>query len=310
MPTKQSNLRLFLISALHESGGGFLHRLLDGHPSLKVYPFEMQLGTNESVNGLRGYCFKPQYRWPKFIKNQKNFNSLHRSIIDREVKWYLKQRSMSKFASFNLQISHADWIKDFRKRLSHKKDRISRASIVEAYLLSFFANWKNRSASKTEKAVAGHCPIVLFDTEEIFHDFPKAKIVHIIRHPVSTYLDTKLRLKGLSAEEFCLIWNLCALISFYYQTKFPDQFLVVRYENLTANKKKTLKSICDFFEIPFSQKVLQLSWNNSKLETIKPFGGVPIVTSQYNSSIRRQAAKKVKDKIEFLTTSSRSLYNY
>jgi len=33
--------RLVLISAWNDSGGGFLHRLFDGHPECFVYPFEL-----------------------------------------------------------------------------------------------------------------------------------------------------------------------------------------------------------------------------------------------------------------------------
>ena len=306
----QSNLSLFLISALNESGGGFLHRLFDGHPSLKVYPFEMQLGTQESANGLSGYCFKPQYRWPKFSENRQNFKSLHQSIINRELKGYLENRSQSKFAAFNLEISYPDWVKNFKERLSRKNKGVSRAVIVESYLLSFFQNWKNRSTSKYERAITGHCPIVLFDTEEIFQDFPNAKMVHIIRDPVSTYFDTKRRLKKLKVGEFCFVWNLCAFLSFYYESKFPNRFLTVRFEDLIKNRKKTLTAICHFFKIPFSNKILHPSWNNTKLSRIKPFGGVPIISSEYDSSIRKQSVKKIKDQIEFLTSSSKPIYNY
>ena len=36
--------RLLMLSAMYENGGNTVHRFLDGHPEMYVYPFESQLG--------------------------------------------------------------------------------------------------------------------------------------------------------------------------------------------------------------------------------------------------------------------------
>ena len=51
------------VSAVNDSGGGYLTRLLDGHPALRGYPFELQLGTGRTRCGFDEW-FAAKYRWP------------------------------------------------------------------------------------------------------------------------------------------------------------------------------------------------------------------------------------------------------
>ncbi|MCM8830580.1 MAG: hypothetical protein NC918_00060 [Candidatus Omnitrophica bacterium] len=59
------SLNLVIISAMYENGGNTLHRHLDGHPELLVYPFESQLGT-PLCNDYLSSLFPFKYRWPEF----------------------------------------------------------------------------------------------------------------------------------------------------------------------------------------------------------------------------------------------------
>ena len=40
-----ADFKFLMISAMYENGGNTTQRFLDGHPQLRVYPFESQLGT-------------------------------------------------------------------------------------------------------------------------------------------------------------------------------------------------------------------------------------------------------------------------
>ena len=308
--TRKSPLPLFLISALHESGGGFITRLFDGHPELKVYPFEMQLGTDAPRDELKGYCFQPRYRWPRFSERFKNCEALHRSITDREVKRYLTNRSASKFSVFDLRLSMEDWMRNFQHHLRRFKGKMNRSSVIESYLLSFFSSWRSRLKSKKEWAVLGHCPILLFDVEAVFCDFPNSKMVHLVRSPEATFHDTKQRLPHLKPREFCSIWNLTVFFSTYCQKKYPHRFLVIRYESLIASKVKTLKLICAFLGISYSPKMLKPSWNGIPLGSINPFGGIPDPSLAYERTVRRALPKRIATFIRQLTFSTRTLYGY
>ena len=57
--------RLLMLSAMYENGGNTMHRFLDGHPQMFVYPFESQLGTKLVQDHLTS-MFPVKYRWPAF----------------------------------------------------------------------------------------------------------------------------------------------------------------------------------------------------------------------------------------------------
>jgi hypothetical protein len=306
----QSRFVLFLISALNESGGGFLTRLLDGHPELQVYPFEMQLGIQRKPDATRGYCFQARYRWPAGLRAPSKSESFHRAVIDREVKSYLRNRSASKFSKFDLELSQEKWRKTFKLLLNGQGARPTRVGMIEAYLKSFFLCWKNRGRSGKEGAVLGHCPVILFDADRVFTDFPYSKILHLVRHPISTFHDTKSRLPSLPVGEFCRIWNLTAFVSHYWQGKSPERFGVVRYEDLIAHRRETMKKVARFFGIAYSPLLLTPSWNGTRLEKIQPFGGIPQLSTVYEDRARRGESPKTRNLIGQLTLSARKLCGY
>lgn len=301
MTNLTSPLPLFFISALHESGGGSLGRLLDGHPELNVYPFEMQLGTKYSKEGVEGYCFQSRYRWPQFPERISDPETLHRSIIDSELKRYLSDRKRSKFSSFGLELRWNDWVSEFRRLLPSNPRDWSRPVIVAAYLSSLFSCWKNKERSGREHAILGHCPVILFDAPLIFCDFPKAKMVHLMRNPLATFYDTRRRLPHLRVEEFCNLWNLTASIAFCLEKKYPDRFRRISYEELLSDRAKALKGICRFFGIRFSSIILEPSWNKKRLDRIPPFGGIPEPSLSYERFAQNALPERVRRKILQLT---------
>lgn len=300
-------MNLFLISALHESGGGFLGRLFDGHPELKVYPFELQLGTKHSRDDFEGYCFQSRYRWPWFPEKIKNPETIHKNIIDSELKRYLSHRNASKFSSLDLQVDSKDWLVKFNRLLKRTGGNPSRPAIIESYLRSFFSSWKNRHTSPKEQAILGHCPILLYDAPDIFCDFPKARMVHLVRSPLTTFHDTRLRLPHLTVEEFCRIWNLTVYTAHSLEKAFPGRFRRFRYEKLISQRSRTLKEICRFFGIRFSSILSRPSWNGRRLDRIPPFGGIPEPSHKYEQQAERALSERVRIKILQLTDSAEKL---
>lgn len=305
-----SRLPLFFISALHESGGGFLGRLFDGHPELKVYPFEMQLGTKATKDGFEGYCFQPRYRWPRFPEKQMSPKALHQSIIDSELKKYLSDRNTSKFSSLDFQLNQKDWVNAFKRALKQNSRKISRPAVIESYLLSFFSCWRNRRKSQNERAVLGHCPVILYDAPDIFRDFPNTKMVHLIRNPLATFHDTRLRLPQLTVDEFTRIWNMTVCTAYYLARKYPERFRRVRYEKLISQRSQTLKEICRFFGIRFSSILSRPSWNGRRLDQIPPFGGIPEPSVQYEQRAQKALPGRTQIKIHQLTDSMEKLCNF
>ena len=87
--------RLIMISATYENGGNTVHRLLDGHPWLHVYPFESQVGTPLVSDYLSSFVpFK--YRWPEFPLTG-TAEQDYELLYDEELKVLLRTPQRSKF---------------------------------------------------------------------------------------------------------------------------------------------------------------------------------------------------------------------
>ncbi len=93
--------------------------------------------------------------------------------------------------------------------------------------------------------------------------FPKARFIHIVRHPVdvlSSYrkrfaVNPKDKWANLSPEEFCVRWNVTTRAALAL-TKREPHFLLVRYEELTERSEETLRIMLDHIGEPFDAACL------------------------------------------------------
>lgn len=228
-----SQFKFFMISAMYENGGNTLQRHLDGHPELYVYPFESQVGTKNICDYLSSFV-PHKYRWSQFQLGESP-EQMYEDIWDEEVKIRTKAPHMSKFKEVDIKLDDKERKKIFIKLLG--KD-ISRAKAVEAFYRSTFMAWKNYNKSGKEHIYLGYNPVQILDGEKIIADFPKAKIIHIVRNPYSAYAETKHRPAPLSLQRYIHTWNVTQLYAINYAKLFPNNVIIVRFEDLISNQKK------------------------------------------------------------------------
>src|SRR6266536_117674 len=101
-----SDFRFLMLSAMYENGGNTVHRFLDGHPQMFVYPFESQIGTRMVVDHLSS-MYPVKYRWPVFALDEKPEQD-YRAIIDEEGKVRSLTPQVSKFRHMPFDLSDAD----------------------------------------------------------------------------------------------------------------------------------------------------------------------------------------------------------
>ena len=93
----------------------------------------------------------------------------------------------------------------------------------------------------------------------LLNNFPEAKVVHIIRDPravTSSKLAQKDHYPFLFLARF---WRKSVTQSILWSkiyNEFKDRYYVVRYEDLIRFPEKTLKDICKFLGLEFSDKML------------------------------------------------------
>jgi hypothetical protein len=271
---------LLLVSAWNDSGGGFLHRLFDGHPECFVYPFELQLGTGSMHDGFEGW-FHEKYRWPLLPADVDALPAerLFDLFLDDEVKGYVLSRDTSKFGRFDLDLGLEEWRGRFARLLAGGPRHPE--AVVSAYVRALFAAWKNRRASGRERLYLGHCPIVVVDADRILHECPRARLVHVARSPRAGFVDMRRRRPEVELVAYCRKWTLVNALGFYYSLKYPDRVTTVRLDQLIDDRPATLRRLCAWIGLAYDPVLEVPTWNGEPLLQMYPFGGVPVVSAAH-----------------------------
>jgi hypothetical protein len=114
--------------------------------------------------------------------------------------------------------------------------------------------------------------------------FPDAKVIHTFRDPRAVYLSTErkasarprvataqrlLRIvppltRAYSATSVIFNWRAAAALHRVYQAKYPENYMLVRYEDLVLEPEATARTLCSFIGVPFIDEMLdQVVLNSS-----------------------------------------------
>jgi hypothetical protein len=298
--------KLFMISAMYENGGNTTHRMLDGHPEIFVYPYESQLGTSLVNDYLLSYVpFK--YRWPEFPMNGNPAND-YELIFDEEMKVRLRTPDRSKFKHADMKVNEVERKKMFVDFMQGKPR--TRARLMEAFFRCTFDSWKNVQRSSQEKAYLGYSPVMVLDTEKIFADFPDGHVIHVVRNPYSGYADTKKRPFPLGLERYTWTWSYCQHLALTYAERYPNNFHILRFEDLVANPKAAMTKLCHQLGVRYSDTCLYPSWNGVKLQEVYPWGTVRIPTTEANIATMNELTSDEKTHIKSLSIVMQRLLGY
>ena len=133
--------------------------------------------------------------------------------------------------------------------------------------MHFYAKGKPIYGEKT--------PAHIYKVPLLMDWFPKAKVVHTLRDPRAIFVsqrrqflrenvDTHYRL--LRKTEITLAigvflqvllnWLRIVRLHRQYQKQYPNNYYYVRFEDLVSDPEATLKKVCNFLEIDFSEEML------------------------------------------------------
>ncbi len=96
--------------------------------------------------------------------------------------------------------------------------------------------------------------------DPIFAAFPQAKMIHMIRDP----RDRNTAVKSITQHRrgktgwSTACWLYSVGLAWRNQKRYPNNYLVVRYESLIANPEETLRQICAFLGEPFVPEMLSV----------------------------------------------------
>ncbi|MGK7877644.1 MAG: sulfotransferase [Xenococcaceae cyanobacterium] len=301
-----NDFRLLMLSAMYENGGNTIHRFLDGHPQMFVYPFESQLGTRLVKDHLSS-MFPVKYRWPTFDLEATPFQD-YKGIIDEECKVRARTPHVSKFRHMPFDFSDDERCEIYQQYI--KETGRSRAHNVAAFFRSTFDAWGNYKRTGQQVVYVGYSPIVVVDTEKILRDFPQAHMLHVVRNPWSAYADTKKRPVPLSLPNYMLGWTLNQYYALLYKQKFPERLHIVRAEDVMSDSVKALGAVCEKLGLEASPSLKTPSWNGDPLEEVYPWGTIRKATPAANLATAQELSSQEREEIRARTWQYLEVFNY
>lgn len=238
------------------SGTTLLSNLLDGHHNLIVFPVETHIlqyfmiyrGKVREIFFLRDYLFTHDIRMYIDPSYREEFNR------------YL---TIEYGAHAKLDLSDIDgetFIKTYTDFL--RKNGVNLKTIYQSVALSLYRSLTSNGNMQPKWFVEKR-PL----DNEMFAPllkkvFPRAKFIHILRDLRTRYASAKRRrikrLKycpPLNGEDFVRGHAKISMISFILakrnKTLLGDDYLIVKYEDLTLRPKETMKNISSFLSLPW-----------------------------------------------------------
>lgn len=129
----------------------------------------------------------------------------------------------------------------------------------------------------TDKPILGEkTPSHVFHVSTLLEWFPKAKVIHIIRDPRAVLVSQLNRKRGCVVKRYenspmkylnplfvflevihvTAVWLRGASLHFKYEELYPHSYYLVSYEDLITEPKRTIRRLCDYLGITFSQEML------------------------------------------------------
>jgi hypothetical protein len=145
--------------------------------------------------------------------------------------------------------------------------------------------------------------------DQVFTEYPKAKIVQMIRDPRDRHASIKNRYqdKKQNVGTTTTRWISSIRRAQQNQNRYPENYMILRYETLASQPEQTLRQVCDFLAEPYVPEMLTMegapdhagSGNSS-------FGEIQPRTISTRSIGRFRSALDPKD-IAFIQTVAGSL---
>jgi hypothetical protein len=263
-PTEQpavKGLPLILISQLPRSGGSLLSQLLDGHPQLLVYPWEMTIG------------YPVKNDWP-ILDMRDTPDRLFAQLFDAELgylarKGYRKRgKTKQKEKRLKFKYSPLDHYLSFVASLPQSR---TQRAVLDTYFDTFFRSW--RRDPKDALYVAGFVPRLASRPQAVagyFRDFPDGRLVTIIRDPADWFASRRAHTKNgevrySDVREEMALWNQMASLALTYRKEHGDCFLLLSFKELVTDRAATMRRLSAWSGIDFDPSLLSQTFDSKSI---------------------------------------------
>lgn len=244
---------IFILGS-HKSGTSLLRSLFDGHQQLFTTPIETHFF--QLMKYWIDYAFTRKYVPQKNITKDDFIQSTIKCIK------YANSETNPKADIISKNLFDIDC---FEESIELETEQIQFpnnycAEYFEAYIKSIYYSIYQEKLLKiriVEKSVEN--TEFALDLQQMF---PDAYFVHIIRNPYANLISMKkFRMHNKKSKNHpWLGTDLRSLYNSYYflyrNQRIIKNYLVVKYEDLVTNPEQTIRTICNFTEIDFSESML------------------------------------------------------
>ncbi len=246
----------FYVMAIGRSGTTLLANILDAHPNIVVPPesfFVLHLERK----------YKHITNWDK-ITIKRFIDDVY---VDRPFRLMWKVPRAVVEESFSQQPS----VKNFNEACNRVR-------------ASYSASFKKKDI----QLFGDKHPIYSNFCERMMHVNPEAKLIHMARDPRGTGSGQIKTFNRKDALAVGYLWsrynkNLAAL-----KAKYPNQYYLLKYEDLVLHPEETIQSICRFLNIEFNEQMLDYRKN-----TVMRFENYTEAITKKHESLMKPIDKKM-----------------
>jgi len=247
---------------MHRSGGSMLSQLFDDHPEVYAHPLELNMWSPKEAWG-----YNDNILYPTFLGKSadETFNLLkHKKLCQMATDGYYHKSGSNQFAK-NQKLPFSYSPSKHRlifNNVYNNLESYDRASVVLAFLNSFFQAW-DQITNHPRKYISAYLPHLWCNPTfflEFIKDFPKSKIIFILRNP-NSWLASAILHRGINYNDINQIksaldeWRTSVNLLDTYTAQY-NHIIPVVYEELVTNTKKAMQYICNKCELNFDDSLL------------------------------------------------------
>jgi hypothetical protein len=187
-----------------------------------------------------------------------------------------------------------------RLGLDTERVRASLADVEPTYTAIFSRLHAQYAEQRGKRRWGEQCGGLETYAPQLLRDLPAARVIHLVRDPVMSYRIASGRVgKGPGRlGRFTARWVASAELARAHVERFPEQYLVVRYESLTSRPEETTRAVCAFLDEPVADGDLTMSGD---LRT-EPWQGFPGAVGKYGPGAQAIGAEADGEEERFIAT--------
>ncbi|MBN1224488.1 MAG: sulfotransferase [Candidatus Aminicenantes bacterium] len=236
-------------------------------------------------------------------------------VIEKKIEFGRKGRILP--ASLNLvweslydkmEFRFSD--EDIKKitRLSVRK-KLTSKDLFEFIVFEFMRRSRKTEGEETSYRWIEKTPVHYNYIDRIIEFYPRAQILHIVRHPVPAVFSRKLKFpfnKETPLETLAERWGRMVKVIESFCLRFPDRIHTLRYEDLLSDMREELEKIAGFLKFDldrsliadFSRTAQSIILPSEAWKLDEPEEGFVNTNDVYKGVIARKDARAVEAIVE------------